>query len=296
MRGSALAYSGSMGNAVRITRNHIYGNTLGIATDSISASGHPGFPADSSVIDHNYIYSNNLNLYKDGAPVKPVVSVPVGVGVIWAGHNAGKVHDNYIFDNWRRGTMLLSIPDAIVTPEGRVNPGISCPNPFVTTSCGNQYFNNVMGQAPPGFEFPAALDQFGVPHGKTGGPLPNGVDFWWDEFPATTGNCWFDNKGSDGTADSVTGDPASLPSDCGSSVGLGSVTKQAVLVDCNFAVFSLLGDNPLACDWHTDPPKPGSKRARRTARRQAAAARRFEASAAGRELRRQLDLIARAAR
>ena len=63
MHGSALGYSGSMGNAVRITNNHIYGNTTGIASDTLSAAGHPGFPADSSEIDHNFIYSNNLNLY-----------------------------------------------------------------------------------------------------------------------------------------------------------------------------------------------------------------------------------------
>ncbi len=35
MHGSVLAYSGSMGNAVRITNNHIYGNTAGISTDTI---------------------------------------------------------------------------------------------------------------------------------------------------------------------------------------------------------------------------------------------------------------------
>ena len=46
LRGSALGYSGSMGNAVRITRNHIYGNTTGIASDTLSSAGHPGFPAD----------------------------------------------------------------------------------------------------------------------------------------------------------------------------------------------------------------------------------------------------------
>ena len=53
MRGSVLAYSGSMGNAVRITHNDIYGNTAGISTDTISAAGHPGFPADSVQVDHN---------------------------------------------------------------------------------------------------------------------------------------------------------------------------------------------------------------------------------------------------
>ena len=293
MRGSALAYSGSMGNAVRITNNHIYGNTLGIATDSISASGHPGFPADSSEIDHNYIYSNNLNLYTEGAPVLPRVSVPVGVGIIWAGHNNGKVHHNYIFDNWRRGTMLLSVPDPIVTPEGNVNPGVSCPNPLITTSCGNRYYENVMGQAPPGFEFPDALDQFGTPHGKTGGPLPNGVDFWWDEFPATTANCWYANTGVDGTPASVTSDPPSIPQSCDASFGTGSVVKEAVLIDCNFAAFGAFGDSPLSCDWTKSPPKPGSARARRQAAEYAAAAKAFEGSDAGTQVRRQLDQLAR---
>ena len=69
LHGSALGYSGSMGNAVRITRNHIYGNMTGISSDTLSAAGHPGFPADSSEIDHNYIYSNNLDLYTDRPPV-----------------------------------------------------------------------------------------------------------------------------------------------------------------------------------------------------------------------------------
>ncbi len=121
MRGSALAYSGSMGNAVRITENHIYGNGTGISSDTISASGHPGYPADSSVIDHNYIYSNNLNLFTGDnpePPVEPVVGVPIGAGVIWPGMNNGEIHDNWIFDNWRYGTMLLSVPDARRHPGG----------------------------------------------------------------------------------------------------------------------------------------------------------------------------------
>ena len=90
MRGSVLAYSGSMGNAVRITHNNIYGNTAGISTDTISAGGHPGFPADSVQVDHNYIYSNNLDLFKPNPPVEPAVGIlPVGVGIFWAGHNNG---------------------------------------------------------------------------------------------------------------------------------------------------------------------------------------------------------------
>ena len=126
MRGSALAYSGSMGNAVRITKNHIYGNGTGLSTDTISASGHPGFPADSVEIDHNYIYSNNLNLFTATTRrVEPVVGVPVGVGVIWPGINNGArprqldlrqlaLRDDAALDPRRRRRP---------TPEGSVDPG-----------------------------------------------------------------------------------------------------------------------------------------------------------------------------
>ena len=34
--------------------------------------------------------------------------------------------------------------------------------------------------------------------------LPNGVDFWWDEFAGNNGNCWVGNTGPDGTPASVT--------------------------------------------------------------------------------------------
>ncbi len=46
LHGSAMGYSGSMGNSVRVTQNRFYGNANGLTTDTISAPGHPGFPAD----------------------------------------------------------------------------------------------------------------------------------------------------------------------------------------------------------------------------------------------------------
>ncbi len=194
LRGSALGYSGSMGNAVRITNNHIYGNTTGIASDTLSAAGHPGFPADSSEIDHNFIYSNNLNLYTDETRVKPLVPVPVGTGILYAGMNDARVHDNYFFDNWRFGTMLLAVPDTLTHgggAEGDILPGVACPGApenGVSTSCGNHYFNNKMGEVPPGFRFPKEVSQFGAPHSPSSQKtMPNGTDFWWDEFATNTG-------------------------------------------------------------------------------------------------------------
>jgi hypothetical protein len=302
MRGSALAYSGSMGNAVRITHNNIYGNGSGISSDTISSSGHPGYPADSSEIDHNLIYSNNLNLYTDDPPVEPTVGVPVGVGILWPGMNSGRVHDNWIFDNWRRGTMLLAIPDAVVmpTPEGSVNDGISCPTkPGVTTSCNNHYYDNHMGQVPPGFTAAAWRGlRFGAPHGDLDGPsLPNGVDFWWDEFGGNTGNCWFDNTGADGTAASVTGagfgaPPDLLPADCATSVGTGDVFKEGLLLDCSLWERGQTAADRPACDWFSTPPEPGSAAARRADRAFERKMARFMRTAAATRLQERLDAYA----
>jgi hypothetical protein len=297
MRGSALAYSGSMGNAVRITENNIYGNGSGISSDTISASGHPGYPADSSEIDHNYIYSNNLNLFTGNnpePPVEPVVGVPIGAGVIWPGMNNGDFHDNWIFDNWRYGALLLSIPDAVVTPEGKVDAGVSCPTAGTySTSCNNRYYDNHMGRPPPDFEFPSALKRFSVPHAKLAPQMPNGTDFWWDEAP-TVGNCWYDNTGFDGTPASITGPgagepPNTLPSDCASSSGPGDVVKLGMLLDCSlWERGQTSADRPL-CEWFQMPAQPGSAAAKRDAEALAASAERYLRTPEAAELRERLE-------
>src|SRR5829696_654713 len=287
LRGSALGYSGSMGNAVRITRNHIYGNTTGIASDTLSSAGHPGFPADSSEIDNNYIYSNNLDLYKPDAAVKSLVTVPIGVGVLYPGMNDARVHDNHIFDNWRDGARLFSVPDALTNSggaEGDVYPGISCPGApanGISTSCNNRMYGNQMGLAPLGFSFPSTVSDFGNVHSSgSSRTMPNGVDFWWDEFSGNTNNCWFNNRGPDGTADSITGPgagtpPDPLPSDC-SNVGQGDAAKITIEFDCAEGPDEDTG--PLDCPWWQIPPKPGSAAASRQASEVRVASRRFDRS------------------
>ncbi len=294
MRGSVLAYSGSMGNSVRITNNHIYGNTAGISTDTISAAGHPGFPADSVQVDNNYIYSNNLNLFKPNPPVQPVVGVvPVGAGIFWAGHNNGRVHDNWIWDNWRAGAWLLSIPDALVTPEGNVNPGGSCKNQMLSTSCGNRYYRNRLGRVPKGFKPFPALRKFGNQVGATKGVARNGIDFWWDEggIGSVTGNCWYSNIGPTGTGASVTGPGAGdgndpLPSNCATSTTNGDQVKVNYLISCFLAREGDLP--PERCDWYTLPPKPGSAAAARKQRAFAAGAREFQKTERAAKLRDQI--------
>jgi hypothetical protein len=314
MRGSDLGFSGSMGNAVRITRSNIYGNVSGIVLDTLSAAGHPGFPTDSAEIDHNMIYSNNLDVFTDDPPVVPVTPAPMGVGIVYAGMNDARVHENYIFDNWRHGAMLFSVPDALTNgggAEGDINPGVSCPGApenGISTSCENRFFENFMGQAPPNFKFHQAINQYGLnAHGTPGTalpngnlPLPNGNDFWWDEFLTNTGNCWYDNTGPDGTAASVTGPgtskppslpPDLLPSNCATSVGLGDVSREAYLLECSNGPDEDTG--PLDCDWWQRPPQPGTPAARREQRTRAAAAARFEASPEAAALRARMEELAR---
>jgi hypothetical protein len=211
------------------------------------------------------------------------------VGIFWAGHNNGRVFLNSIWDNWRDGAFLLSIPDFLVTPEGAVNPGASCKDPALSTSCGNWFFWNQLGRVPKRFKAFPALYEFGNNVGATRGVAPNGLDFWWDEggVGKVTGNCWFSNKGSDGTEAGVTGpgvgdgnDP--LPSSC-SSVGQGDSVKVAYLLSCFLAREGQAP--PEQCDWYTLPPKPGSMAAVRKQQRFAEGARQFLKTARAQQLR-----------
>ena len=242
-----LGYSGTMGNATHVFRNNFYGNTTGIATDSFFAGGHPGFPQDSAVFEQNRIYSNNFNIYAPGSDVKSTTAVPIGVGILIAGGNDDLVRNNFIFDNWRRGTMLVAVPDAIACAPSPGEGSPPCtPQGAATTSNRNHYVGNTMGRSP------------------RGAVLPNGVDFWWDQFPSNTRNCWGPDKGSDGRVDTTTSDPPEAPGgqpapnfiakrncDSPANVGLGNPAKEAVLVAC------AQGDMDN-CDWFHMPPKPSS--------------------------------------
>jgi hypothetical protein len=249
-----MATSGTMGNGVHIVHNNIYGNTAGIVTDSFYAGGHPGFPQSGAVFEKNKVYSNNFDDYAPGSDVKSSTGVPLGTGILIAGGNGDIVRDNRIYDNWRRGTMLLAVPDAISCPPGTQTCGISN---ATSTSFDNRYYDNVMGIAP------------------SGERKPNGVDFWWDEFPTTTGNCWSDNTGPDGTNAGWTADPSRfvapnrsipgfLPESCGDpgNVGTGDPGKEAMLTYC---ASTAIGDP--TCDWYARPARPGTKAAARQRRR-----------------------------
>jgi parallel beta helix pectate lyase-like protein len=274
LHGSAMGYSGSMGNSTRVTNNRIYGNANGLTTDTISAGGHPGFPADGMKIDHNWFYANNLDIYSEENPFEALVPQPVGTGFWWAGNNDGNFSHNWVFDNWRQGTMLIAIPDAVAgSPEGEADSQTQCPtsNDVYSTSCANRYFANHMGQVPPGFQPHPDLDLFGNQTSLDGSAetAPNGVDFWWDEATPNTGNCWYDNVGSDGTRDTLTADPpigpmenesvpGFLPEKCATSMGnaAGYSEKAPVLLGC-YGQWETDMLDASSCSWWDTPPQPG---------------------------------------
>ena len=153
---------------------------MGFSTDVFTAPGHPGFPQDSDLLEHNDFYSNNFNAYLPLCPVArspgpngpnqgcsdvtPTEPVPVGTGMWIAGGNANIVRNNRFWDNWRRGAMLFQVPDAFVCDDPN-NQMAGC-DPTATVR-------------PPRTATSSTTTRWGG--SRTAAPQPNGVDFWWDQ-------------------------------------------------------------------------------------------------------------------
>ncbi len=321
LHGSSMGYSGSMGNSVRVTKNRIYGNANGLTTDTISAPGHPGFPADGMRIDHNWFYANNLDVYRENAPFEALVPQPVGTGFFWAGNNDGDFVGNWVFDQWRQGTMLISIPDAVTGEiEGAIDDPIHCPitggnGPFgfASTSCYNRYARNRMGELPPGFQPHPSLRKFGnrTTLTRSSQTAPNGIDFWWDQQPVNLGNCWPLNTGPDGTRGSLNPDPGLaptggqntptfLPELCTTPPGDPSspanhepetstgdpsayMAKAPILLGC-FAQWETGELDAPGCSWWDTPPRPGTSASLAAQRREQRAGEQWGRTPAGQEL------------
>jgi hypothetical protein len=241
-------YSATNGNAVHVHDNNFYDNSLGLQTDVVTAAGHPGFPGDSTLFEDNDVYSNNFNPYEEGSDVEAAFPYPVGTGMWIAGGNHHIVRNNRIWDNWRRGTMLFTVPDALVCGPDSGNTQAGCDPSRNSTSHYNSYYGNVMGEAP---------------NGKA---KPNGLDFWWDAFPNSKGNCWYGNSGPAPIKTS----PAALP-DCDdgknpdSSMGTGDPANEGELIGCA-AAFETGNYDPATCPWFISPSEPGTAAARREQR------------------------------
>jgi hypothetical protein len=253
MHHNLAGYSATDGNAIHVHDNNVYENTLGLQTDVVTASGHPGYPGDSSLYELNNIYSNNFNPYTPDSDVKAAFPFPIGTGMWIAGGNHHTLRENHIFDNWRRGTMLFTVPDALICGPDSGNKQEGCEPSQVSTSHYNSYYQNVMGASP------------------AGQVLPNGTDFWWDNFPDSRGNCWYWNTGPR----PITTSPAQLP-DCDSgkdpaaSSGTGDAANQGELVQCLVA-YETDNYDPNSCPWFVSPAKPGSRKARASSAKRVAA-------------------------
>lgn len=229
---NVLGFSGTMGSNIHIVDNKFVNNSAGISLDSFYRAGHPGFPQNSTVIERNVIAHNNFDTYGEDAWVKSSVQAPIGVGIFFAGGNDNVVKDNFIYDNWRWGTALISVPDALSNNFDRPP---EAEDGKLSTSHRNRHEDNSMGIRPDGAK------------------QPNGKDFWWDEMGQ--GNCWEDNPAAGG---SVVSDPPRLPG-CTDfpNVGAPNPVKTQYLAACAFAIDR--GPGNATCDWFRVPPRPAER-------------------------------------
>ena len=249
---NTLGYSGTAGNSIWAHDNQFFDNATGIVTDSLFP-GHPGLPQDHARWSHNDIHSNNTNWYTKyvdtgvcdkpmaqrgylQGTVCPVVPAPVGTGVLIAGGNFDSTDHNWIYDNWRFGTMQFWVP-AVLRDDYD-------PSHLYDTSNHNHTFENQMGISP------------------TGAEQPNGMDHWWDD--QGTGNCWEDNHyGSAGRTDNFTVDPPAC-ADGGSVFVPGAPVKDAGFLSCSqYDRSDPTWKHPPGCTWFDDPAKPGATAADR---------------------------------
>lgn len=219
---NVIGLSGSMGSGLHIYDNDFHDNSSGIVVDSISRAGHPGYPQRGTTFENNRIYSNNFDTYSDQAWIRSVTFAPIGVGILVGGGNDNVTTKNFIYDNWRWGVGLITVPDIVTEQDSPDDANIS-------TSHRNRVIDNVFGMTPDGKR-----------------RLPNGVDIWWDELGES--NCWELNG-------EVTSDPASVPN-CTAypNIGHGNPVKEAELVNCSSAEETRPGT--LGCSWWDVPPRP----------------------------------------
>jgi hypothetical protein len=242
---NTLGYSGTAGNSVYAHGNDFYRNATGIATDSLFP-GHPGLPQDHARWSENRIYDNNRNFYTEyvdkgvcAKPIEergymegavcPVIPTPVGTGVLIAGGNYNSTDGNFIYDNWRYGTMQFWVPAPLRDEYD--------PAKLYDTSHHNRTTGNKMGIAPDGT----------IAH--------NGVDHWWDD--QGNGNCWEDNTYSRGhQTDNFTVDPAGCE-EGGSAFTPGLPVKDAGFLSCSqYDRSDETWRHPPGCNWFDTPTKP----------------------------------------
>jgi hypothetical protein len=262
---NALGYSGTAGNSVWAHDNDFFDNATGIATDSLFP-GHPGLPQDHARWSHNRIFANNSNYYRryvasgvcarpmqdrgylDGT-VCPVIPTPVGTGIVIAGGNYDSTDHNWIYDNWRYGTMQFWVPSPLRDEYD--------PTKLYDTSNHNHATHNHMGITP------------------SGAVQPNGLDFWWDD--EGVGNCWEDNASSYGEpTNNFLVDPGPCAGG-GSQFVPGAPVKDSGFLTCSqYNREDEFWRDPPGCEWFQGPRPPTQQPTQQPGR--AAASTRAQAS------------------
>ena len=98
----------------------------------------------------------------------PTFQVPVGTGLLIAGGNGNIVEGNYIFDNWRRGTMLHWVPASCAASRTRRRHLRHVHNnAYATTAWASGHRHLTRARLLLGA------------HGHRG--TRTAIDFWWDE-------------------------------------------------------------------------------------------------------------------
>jgi hypothetical protein len=289
-----MGWSSTAGNGTWGHHNRFHHNAVGVINDAL-VSGHPGMPPDFSKWSENLFYSNNKPLFSDGPippgtytndtptgrdeyckqppnqrdleVVCPSFMVPVGSGILLAGGNSHVVENNYFFDNWRLGTMLIYVPSSVRGQED--------PSRQADTS------NNVRQQSNCMDVRPAVLDTTQVDFSAcTGTHDSNGVAFWWDEEEGTDckevdqdsgpcvdandglGNCWSMNKTFGGGLPSSDPPGFALPGCPGLDAPRPpNGSKTAFLVPC-VTWDPQANTDPPGCEtpagksWFEPPPEP----------------------------------------
>ncbi len=296
LHGSTLGYSGSMGNAVRITNNHIYGNT------HRDLERHALGRRSSRLPGRQLADRPQLHLLEQP---RPLHREPAGRP---AGRSADRDRDHLPRHERRPRPRQLDLRQLArrrdaVRRSGRAHQRWRrrrrhLPRRVMPGRAGQRDFDLVRQPVLPQQRRQGAerlplpgrdrhVRQRARSRRRRGGRSRTATTSGGASSSASnTGNCWFNNTGFDGTAASVTGPgeagrlpgdpPQLLPSNCATSVGNNDSAKLVYLVDCGNGPDEDTG--PTDCDWWTLPPKPGTAAAQRTALSRARAARAFEES------------------
>lgn len=176
MYGSTIGFEITVSNKVWVTHNTVYGNTTGIGLFHPNGAGNPPKPVMKNwVIEHNYVYNNNLP-----NPARPGTFqsfLPPGIGILLAGVSDHVIEKNYVSGNDYVGIALLGwcTANAGTPNDCSLNPPIA--DPAASNNLVSQ--NKVVG------------------NGLNPPPIPTAflaADITYFEFEGSSGNCFEKNK------------------------------------------------------------------------------------------------------